>query len=199
MNLRPKHHRGEDEEEETFKAQEDEKDDCCWRREGTALWGKEGQGGGCGGQKKMEAWRSATVANTTTATIPPSTGGPTATLQSEVRQNQAVCELGSEVYLFIWHCINIWMSRNFYKLMKACVNLSDDWTNDRSRTVRNEGGHSESLKIDSLVQSSSKQFRKWKTTMTSAWREMSAMYIWKKIQNKDPISTWKLTSFHVSL
>lgn len=55
MNLRPKHHRGEDEEEETFKAQEDEKDDCCWRREGTALWGKEGQGGGCGGQKKMEA------------------------------------------------------------------------------------------------------------------------------------------------
>lgn len=55
MNLRPKHHKGEDEEEETFKAQEDEKDDGCWRREGTALWGKEGQGGGCGGQKKMEA------------------------------------------------------------------------------------------------------------------------------------------------
>lgn len=64
--------------------------------------------------------------------------------------------------------------------------------------LRSEGGHSESLKIDSLVQSSSKQFMKWKTTMTSAWREMSAMYIWKKIPNKGPISTWKLRSFQVS-
>lgn len=40
------HHRGEDEEEETLKAQEYEEDDCCWRREGTALWeGMEGHGG----------------------------------------------------------------------------------------------------------------------------------------------------------
>lgn len=73
MNLRPKHHRGEDEEEETFKAQEDEKDDCCWRREGTALWGKEGQVGGWwraredGGMKKRYS----------TATILPSTGSST--------------------------------------------------------------------------------------------------------------------------
>lgn len=29
-----------------------------------------------------------------------------------------------------------------------------------------------------LVQSSSKQYRKWKTTITKAWREISAMYIW---------------------
>lgn len=38
------HHRGEDEEEEALKAQEYEEDDCCWRREGTALWGMEGHG-----------------------------------------------------------------------------------------------------------------------------------------------------------
>lgn len=67
--------------------------------------------------------------------------------------------------------------------------------NYRSRMVGNEGGHSEASKTDSLVQSSSKQFRKWKTTMTSAWREMSAIYIWKKIQNKHPISTWRMLSF----
>lgn len=94
MNLRPKHHRGEDEEEETFKAQEDEKDDCCWRREGTALWGKEGQGGGCGGQKKMEAWRSATVLTHNSYN--------TALYwqhRSEVTAELIVCELGSEIYL----------------------------------------------------------------------------------------------------
>lgn len=31
MDLGAKHHRGEDEKEEAFKAQEDEEDDCCWR------------------------------------------------------------------------------------------------------------------------------------------------------------------------
>lgn len=44
VDLGAEHHRGEDEEEETFKAQEYEEDDCCWRREGTALWGMEGRG-----------------------------------------------------------------------------------------------------------------------------------------------------------
>lgn len=39
VDLGAEHHRGEDEEEETLKAQEYEEDDCCWRREGTALWG----------------------------------------------------------------------------------------------------------------------------------------------------------------
>lgn len=29
-----------------------------------------------------------------------------------------------------------------------------------------------------LVQSSSKQYKKWRTTMTKACKEMSAMYIW---------------------
>lgn len=37
MDLGAKHHRGEDEKEETLKAQEDEEDDCCWRWEGTAF------------------------------------------------------------------------------------------------------------------------------------------------------------------
>lgn len=37
VDLGAKHHRGEDEEEEALKAQEDEKYDCCWRREGAAL------------------------------------------------------------------------------------------------------------------------------------------------------------------
>lgn len=45
VDLGAEHHRGEDEEEETLKAQEYEEDDCCWRREGTALWGMEGHGG----------------------------------------------------------------------------------------------------------------------------------------------------------
>lgn len=31
MDLGAKHHRGEDEKEEAFKAQEDEEDDGCWR------------------------------------------------------------------------------------------------------------------------------------------------------------------------
>lgn len=39
VDLGAEHHRGEDEEEEALKAQEYEEDDCCWRREGTALWG----------------------------------------------------------------------------------------------------------------------------------------------------------------
>lgn len=42
VDLGAEHHRGEDEEEEALKAQEYEEDDCCWRREGTALWGMEG-------------------------------------------------------------------------------------------------------------------------------------------------------------
>lgn len=37
MDLGAKHHRGEDEEEEGLKAQEDEEDDSGWRGEGTAL------------------------------------------------------------------------------------------------------------------------------------------------------------------
>lgn len=37
VDLGAEHHRGEDEEEEALKAQEYEEDDCCWRREGTAL------------------------------------------------------------------------------------------------------------------------------------------------------------------
>lgn len=45
VDLGAKHHRGKDEEEETLKAQEDEEDDCSWRREGTALWWVEGHGG----------------------------------------------------------------------------------------------------------------------------------------------------------
>ncbi len=45
VDLGAEHHRGEDEEEEALKAQEYEEDDCCWRREGTALWGMEGHGG----------------------------------------------------------------------------------------------------------------------------------------------------------
>lgn len=45
MDLGAEHHRCEDEEEETLKAQEYEEDDCCWRREGTALWDREGHGG----------------------------------------------------------------------------------------------------------------------------------------------------------
>lgn len=98
MNLRPKHHRGEDEEEETFKAQEDEKDDCCWRREGAALWGKEGQGGGCGGQKKMEAWRSATVLTPQQQPHFPLLA-PRRQRQAEVTAEGIFCELGSEVSL----------------------------------------------------------------------------------------------------
>lgn len=126
MNLRPKHHRGEDEEEETFKAQEDEKDDCCWRREGTALWGKEGQGGGCRGQKKVEAWwRGATVL---TPHQQQRCALPAAWLQHFTQkwgQNPAA----SVVYLFyLLYSINIWMSRNFYKLMRACVS-TNPWLN----------------------------------------------------------------------
>lgn len=97
MNLRPKHHRGEDEEEETFKAQEDEKDDCCWRREGTALWGKEGQGGGCGRAKEDGGMKKRYCANATTATILPSTGSRRQH-RSQVRAELIVCELGSEIY-----------------------------------------------------------------------------------------------------
>lgn len=37
VDLGAEHHRGEDEEEETLKAQEYKEDDCCWRRKGTAL------------------------------------------------------------------------------------------------------------------------------------------------------------------
>lgn len=37
VNLRSKHHRGENEEEQTLKTQEDEEDDRRWRREVTAL------------------------------------------------------------------------------------------------------------------------------------------------------------------
>jgi len=44
MDLGAKHHRGEDEEEEGLKAQEDEEDDSGWRGEGTALLGQEGRG-----------------------------------------------------------------------------------------------------------------------------------------------------------
>lgn len=43
VDLGAEHHRGEDEEEETLKAQEYEEDDCRWRREGTALWGGGGR------------------------------------------------------------------------------------------------------------------------------------------------------------
>ncbi len=44
MDLGAKHHRGEDEEEEALKAQEDEEDNSGWRGEGTALWGQERRG-----------------------------------------------------------------------------------------------------------------------------------------------------------
>lgn len=128
MNLRPKHHRGEDEEEETFKAQEDEKDDCCWRREGTALWGKEGRGGGCGGQKKMEAWRSATVLTQQRQYCP----------LLVARLRQAVSEVRSALSLMLYQhlygqellqtnkslCLSIWWMRKL-----------------QSWTVRNEGGN----------------------------------------------------------
>lgn len=52
VDLGAEHHRGEDEEEETLKAQEYKEDDCCWGREGTALWEMEGHGRKVEGQRK---------------------------------------------------------------------------------------------------------------------------------------------------
>lgn len=68
VDLGAEHHRGEDEEEEALKAQEYEEDDCCWRREGTALWGN-GREVDTGKWKGKEKIHRGTAASNCSSTV----------------------------------------------------------------------------------------------------------------------------------